>query len=145
MIEFTVYGKPEPAGSKRAFTVMRKSGKIGATVSEANPKAASWKSLVIDAARKAYSGPLLRGPLKVAMTFVFPRPQGHLGTGRNAGKLKPNAPAFRITRPDVLKLARGTEDALTGIVWADDSQTVRLVLEKRFGGKASAEIRIQAL
>lgn len=32
--------------------------------------------------------------------------------------------------PDVLKLARGVEDALTGIVWRDDAQIVNESLSK---------------
>ncbi len=144
MIKFTVYGVPQPAGSKRAFIIRRKDGSQHTNVTDANPKAASWKTLVADAARRAYSGPLLRSMLTVGMTFYFPRPKAHYGTGRNAGRVKTNAPIHKATKPDVLKLARGTEDALTGIVWADDAQTISLAAKKTYGEPARAEVSILA-
>ena len=36
-------------------------------------------------------------------------------------------------RPDLNKLSRACLDALTGIVWRDDSQVVRLEAEKEYG------------
>jgi predicted short-subunit dehydrogenase-like oxidoreductase (DUF2520 family) len=45
----------------------------------------------------------------------------------------------------VLKLARGVEDALTGIVWRDDAQIVVEHLEKRYGSPARCEVRVKYL
>jgi Holliday junction resolvase RusA-like endonuclease len=39
----------------------------------------------------------------------------------------PNRPAVN---PDLSKLVRATEDALTGLVWADDSRVVSCLSEK---------------
>jgi Holliday junction resolvase RusA-like endonuclease len=39
-----------------------------------------------------------------------------------------------VTRPDATKLWRPTEDALTGIVWRDDSQIIRQLVRKRYCG-----------
>jgi hypothetical protein len=73
------------------------------------------------------------GPLRVSMVFVRNRPAGHFGTGRNAGKMKDGRQALRpVQRPDALKLARAAEDALTGWLWADDSQIVEEHLYKAF-------------
>lgn len=138
MMEFTVLGVPAPAGSKRGFAVK---GRV--IITDANKKAAPWKALVSAAAREVYDGPLLTGPLAVRMMFYFPRPKGHYGTGKNAGKLKASAPAEHTKKPDALKLSRGTEDALTGIVWRDDSQIVCETLSKHYGEPARAEIIIQ--
>ena len=55
-----------------------------------------------------------------------------MGTGRNAGQLKDWAPVFKTTTPDSDKLARSTLDALTKIVFGDDSQVVRLTAIKDF-------------
>ena len=41
-------------------------------------------------------------------------------------------PTFVTGLEPLLKLARSTEDALTGIAYADDSQTARLVASKRY-------------
>lgn len=46
--------------------------------------------------------------------------------------MKPLAPIAPIVRPDLLKLARAVEDALSGVLWKDDSQVVVEVLRKRY-------------
>jgi Holliday junction resolvase RusA-like endonuclease len=45
-------------------------------------------------------------------------------------------------KPDVLKLARAVEDALTGILYRDDAQIVTEVLRKRYGDPPRVEIRL---
>jgi len=131
-IEFTVYAIPQPAGSKKGFPIKHKSGKLGVAIVDANPHVKDWKRAVAAAAMEIYDGPLLDGPLLVSMEFFFSRPKGHFRTGKNSHEKKDSAPKQKITRPDVLKLGRGTEDALTGVLWHDDSQTVNLQLTKRF-------------
>jgi Holliday junction resolvase RusA-like endonuclease len=65
----------------------------------------------------------LDGPLHVRMVFSFTRPRSHYRTGRNAHLLKADAPAQPCGRPDVSKLCRATEDALTTVgVWVDDAR-----------------------
>ena len=142
MIEFTVFGCPIPAGSKRAYPIKRKDGSIGVAVTPDNKKQASWMGAVADAARRVYDGPLLTGAVSLEITFFRPRPKGHFGTGKNAAVLKPSAPKYPTTRPDTVKLARAVEDALTSVIWLDDSQVVNHVLSKRYGKCASTEICI---
>ena len=84
------------------------------------------------AALEAYSGPPLDCPLAVTFTFYLPRPKGHFRTGKRAGELRDTAPAFPTGKPDVLKLARGVEDALTAIIYKDDSLIVSEHLYKRY-------------
>lgn len=139
---FTVYGKPQPAGSKRAFVI---TGTNRASVTDANPKSRDWKNAVASEAYKVHAGDLLDGPLAVQFTFYFPRPKGHYRTGKNIGQLKPSSPMFPATKPDALKLARGVEDALSGVVYRDDAQIVQEVLAKRFGEPARVEIIIEKL
>lgn len=142
VIRFTAIGKPQPAGSKRGFPIRRKNGSIGVAMSDDNPKAKGWQSIVADAAREAYQGELLRGPLVVRMHFYLVRPKGHFGTGRNAGTVKESAPPYPAKKPDVLKLARGTEDALSGVVFADDAQIVVEMLHKSWGEPARVEVEL---
>ena len=62
--------------------------------------------------------------------------------------MKGSAPFYHTTKPDALKLARSTEDALTGIVWADDAQTAVLEISKRYadaGEPCGCQIVIQTL
>ena len=129
-IHFFVAGIPRPGGSKRAYTFKRKDGRTGVRCTDTGKYTAKWRQNVAAAARQAYRGPLLTGPLAFAMTFYMPRANSHFGTGRNKGVLKASAPKFHTKTPDVTKLVRAAEDALTGIIWQDDSQVVRQENEK---------------
>jgi Holliday junction resolvase RusA-like endonuclease len=140
VIAFTVYGKPEPAGSKRAFVVAGK-----ARVVDANKNAKGWKDRVAQVAGEHFGGELLDGALSLELTFYSPRPRSHYRTGRNAHLLRPSAPEFPTTRPDAGKLARGTTDALTGVLWRDDAQVVDDLSHKRFGEPARCEVRVWAV
>lgn len=148
-VKFTVYGIAQPAGSKRGFKNPRTGGII---ITDANKKAKPWQAIVANAAADAMIGgdpegqsrilevrPLLEGPLLLELTFWMPRPKGHFGA---KGNVKPKSPRFPTVKPDVLKLARAVEDALTGIVWRDDSQVVSEVLQKSYGEPARCEVRV---
>ncbi len=141
-IQFTVYGKAQPAGSKSGFPIKRKNGTLGVAMSDSNPKAKSWQQEVKAAAAKATYGTMLEGPLALCVMVNMVRPKGHFGTGRNAAILKPSAPEFPVVKPDLLKLIRGVEDALTGIVYRDDSQIVDEDLHKRYAHQASCEVLV---
>lgn len=139
-IRFTVVGRPEPGGSKTAFVINGR-----AVVSDANKKVKGWRSQVADAASGAYAGPLLDGPLEAEFTFFTPRPKSHYRSGKNAALLKDSAPEHPTTRPDALKLARAVEDALTGVLYRDDSQIVNEHLHKRYGEPARCEAVVRTI
>jgi Holliday junction resolvase RusA-like endonuclease len=156
MLSFTVFGIAQPAGSKRSFVPLNKAtgqpfrskttGRVVVNTVDANSKSRDWKNAVASAAREVCGEiSLLDGPLAVSMRFVLPRPKGHFGSGRNAGTVKASAPTFPAGKPDVLKLARGCEDALTGVVWRDDAQIVSEVLEKHYGEPARVEFEIKEI
>lgn len=140
-LEFFVPGTPQPGGSKRAF-VNKKTGRA-AIVDDAKGNK-PWRDRVASFARDAYSGPLLDGPLSVRFEFTVARPKGHYGTGRNARAVRSSAPAFPAVKPDALKLARSTEDALTGILWRDDALTVDLRVTKTYGDHPGVLVRVEA-
>jgi len=140
-IVFEVFGTPQPAGSKKAFGFRRRDGRVGATVVDDNRKSRPWKTLVSETAAKVHPGPLLDGPLAVWFLFEVPRPKGHFGKRG----LLPSAPNLPTVRPDVLKLARAVEDALTGVLYRDDSQIVHEVLMKRFGERARLLVTVKSL
>lgn len=151
-INFFVPGIPRPGGSKTATVIRRKGGEIvmknGRPLITTRDDAkgnAEWKSLVSYFARQAYTGVPLDCPLLVRLHFTMPRLKGHFGSGRNAGVLKPTAPTHHTTKPDVLKLARSTEDACTGILWRDDSCTSKLELEKVYGDRPGVQITVTPL
>lgn len=130
---FTVYGRPQPAGSKRAV----RHPHTGQTlVVDTNKAAGPWKQQVAGAAIAALpdGGVLFEKaePVVLRVQFYLARPLGHYGTGRNNGRLKPSAPKFPAVMPDATKLLRGLEDALTGLVWRDDAQVVIQHVEKLY-------------
>ena len=137
-ITFTAHGKPATAGSKKAFPYRKKDGTLGATVTDSSGEnGKAWRGVVVAAALDALGArtglDLIRGPVAVRMQFVFSRPKSHFGTGRNADRLKDSAPQHHTKKPDVLKLGRAVEDALTGVVWRDDSQICDGDYCKRYG------------
>jgi len=146
-LEFTVYGTPAPAGSKRGFRTNY--GRI--IITDANPKARPWKALVTDAACQAIENGsggrmgLLRGPLYLECTFYLPRPKSHYGSGRNSQLVKPAAPEYPAGKPDATKLLRAVEDALNGVVWKDDAQVVMQFVVKMYGEPARCEVKIEEL
>lgn len=119
-VAFFVPGVPQPGGSKKGFVL--KTGRV-AIVEDAKHNA-PWRAVVALAGREVFQTGPLTGPLAVSFSFAMPRPGSHYGTGRNADKLKPAAPAGHTSKPDVTKLIRSTEDALKGIAWVDDCQIV---------------------
>jgi len=60
-------------------------------------------------------------PLHLKLTFSFPRPKSHYGTGKNSNVLKVNAPIYHTARPDIDNLIKFVLDALNTIYWRDDS------------------------
>jgi Holliday junction resolvase RusA-like endonuclease len=143
VLEFEVLGRPQPAGSKRAFKHPH-TGRI--ILTDMNRKARPWMQEVAAVARASMGGcQMLRGPLFMEVTFFMARPKSHFGTGRRAMFLKDSAPEFPVTRPDTTKLLRGLEDALSGVVYADDSQIVTQVVRKRYGDPERVEVRLDRL
>lgn len=142
-ITFFVPGIPKPAGSKRAFII-----KGRAIITDANPKARDWKIDVQHAARsiaERMEGNVLRCPIKLVVHFVLPRPKSHYRTGKNAAILRPDAPHRHAIKPDTTKLLRGLEDALTGMLWADDAQIALQVTGKDYGDFPGASVTITEL
>jgi Holliday junction resolvase RusA-like endonuclease len=147
ILKFVVYGEAQPAGSKRSFAVRRKEN--GAWVPtgknivvDANPKADEWKRTVTQAVGVAMQGPILDGPVALDALFFRARPRSH---HNSQGFVRASAPAYPTTRPDRGKLLRSVEDALTGLVWRDDSQVVEGNVGKRYGTPARVELTVTAL
>lgn len=113
-VHITVLGRARPAGSKKAFR---------SYVTADNPYVEAWMQEVRSAASKVMDGrPLLEGALRLTCHFYFARPKGHYGTGKNRDKLKASSPEYMTGTPDLTKLVRAVEDALSHTVWLDDAQ-----------------------
>lgn len=138
-IEFFVAGIPKPAGSKRGFYIEKIKRVI---ITDACKGSKDWKTDVKHEAQEHYSGDLWDCPISLSLTFRVERPKGHFRSGANSKLVKESAPILPITRPDLLKLARGVEDALTGIIWKDDSQICVERLLKQYDSPPGVLIQI---
>jgi len=116
MLTMIIYGSPAPQGSKK-FVGTTKTGR-GLMV-ESSKKVRPWRmdvKAVAEATRAHHVAQMpLDGPLIVSMVFTVPKPA--------------SAPKRRQTwpdrKPDLSKLARSTEDAITDAgLWADDARII---------------------
>jgi Holliday junction resolvase RusA-like endonuclease len=142
-ITFRVPGIPAPGGSKKAF--IPKGWSRAVLTDAGGKKTKDWRSAVALAAYEAMQQEgdgLLGGPLSETITFYLPRPKWHFNS---KGQLKDGAPKWVIVRPDSGKLLRSTEDAMTGVVYDDDSQIARTIVERRYGEIPGAEITIETI
>lgn len=132
-ITFFVPGLPRPSGSKKSFVPIDKrtgqpfrakaTGRIVVNTVDDSKHGKEWKSIVSMVALSVRPVPALTGPLSVSMTFYMPRIKAHFHTSKaKAGQLRDDAPEYHTSKPDTTKLIRGTEDALTSIIWQDDAQ-----------------------
>jgi Holliday junction resolvase RusA-like endonuclease len=124
-ISFIVYGTPGPQGSKTNY------GR-GRTV-ESSAKVKPWREAVKAAAREAMGDQwqMLTGPVWLTLYVGYSRPASHFGTGRNGGRIKPSAPRDKATAPDLSKIIRSTEDALTEAgIWRDDRLVISVCASK---------------
>lgn len=117
MIRIVVHGLPAPQGSK-SFKGMSKAGR--AILVESSKKVRPWRQDVKHAAERWRQANGMRqpldGPIVVGMVFTVPKPSTAPKTRRT----------YPMRMPDLSKLLRSTEDALTDAgVWADDARVVR--------------------
>jgi len=125
MIEFEVFGRPAPQGSK---TIMR-----GRLV-ESSKYLPKWRSAIAEAATEAQaeSDWFSDQPLEMSVIFTLEKP-------KSVKREQPTVP------PDLDKLARAIGDSCTGILYNDDAQIVRLTLVKQYGEPEGAIITIEEL
>ncbi|MDB5042208.1 MAG: hypothetical protein JWN27_2934 [Candidatus Eremiobacteraeota bacterium] len=120
-----VYGIAIPQGNKSAFVVNGRAVMREGRSSEAYERFKSWREAVASAARAwiAANGspPPLDGPVVMWARFYLPRP-----------KSLPKRITLPTSRPDAGKLGRNVEDALTGLIFTDDSRIVDSHIYKRY-------------
>jgi len=134
-LDIFVAGRPAPQGSKKGYV---RGGKVIQV--EMSPHVGTWREDVRAACLQACGRrPPLDGPLMLEVEFIRKRPV--------------SAPKSRTphasTAPDLSKLVRSTEDAITSAgVWVDDARVVRCVSSKRvaeIGETPGARIRVTAI
>jgi crossover junction endodeoxyribonuclease RusA len=134
VVAFWVAGLAAPQGSKNPWG------------GESSKQLRPWRNDVKAAAAKAMgSEPPAFGPIDLVCHFVFQRPKAHFGTGGKAEVLKESAPLFVVKQPDLDKLVRAIGDALTGVVYRDDSQIASLHTTKTYGDRPGVLIHTEDL
>ena len=161
-LTFAVAGLPMPQGSKSA-TVVGQRVPWGRGVAVVNPRVVltdlsdmskktrgknglkRWREHVagraLVARRKQRIG-VFTAAVNLRAEFVLPRGESHF---TKSGALTKSAPLFP-RRPDLSKLLRAIEDAMTGVVYTDDSQIVLATVSKRYamrGGSGGVMIGVK--
>lgn len=126
MIELTVYGTPGPQGSKKLVGRDRKGRGV---LVESSKKVKPWREAVVWAARE--HGGRVAGPVELQVVFTLARPES-----------APKKRQWPDRRPDLSKLVRSTEDALTDAgAWEDDARVVMTFSSKVYvGDRAALEV-----
>jgi len=125
-LQFTVYGEAQPQCSAKAYVPKGWSRPI---ITSDNPKNKGWRQLVAEAANHALGAlkpterALLLEGVRLSLAFYLPRP-----------KSLPKRATAHTKAPDLDKLVRSCCDALSQIVFRDDSQVCELVAVKHYAG-----------
>lgn len=102
----------------------------------------NYESRLASRAQDVMAGrPLLEGPLEVEVTAYMPiadsKPKKWKAAAL-AGTIRP------VKKPDLDNVAK-LLDALNLVVWVDDSQIVRLTVEKHYGAAPRMEIIVRQI
>lgn len=144
-ISIDVLGTPAPKGSNRAMVRGGRAVFVPGGSKTNQDALKSWAGSVREAAASFVSGQaspvFTHVPLAVAITFRLNRPGGHWA---KRGGLKSSAPMAPCVKPDLDKLVRSTLDALSGVLFDDDSRIVETTSRKQYAqpGQEGATIRV---
>ncbi|MBL8824873.1 MAG: RusA family crossover junction endodeoxyribonuclease [Planctomycetia bacterium] len=129
MISFIVYTVPV-AMPRQRNRIMYIGGKpISQNYTPGKHPVNAFKSAVQLSARVAYDGPPLEGPVYLQATFVLPRPQKYCRKKDDPGRL------WCIAKPDMDNLVKALKDALSKLVFKDDSQVCRTMQGKFYAAR----------
>lgn len=99
----------------------------------------NFMNLVKTAAADAMADqPLLTGPLALTLRADFVRPASW-------SRKKAAATVWRTSKPDISNIVKIVEDAMNGVVFADDSQIVQITAQKRYAEKPGIVVTVQTL
>lgn len=142
-LRIIVPGIPQTKGSTRAFVPK---GWTRPIITNDNAKAKGWQQLISQRAAAALETsnqqPFADGPVLLDVWFYFPRPQKFL-TKKYAA-----LDVAHTTKPDSDKCLRVVKDALSRVVYRDDSCVVDAYVHKRYcaaGELPRAEITVRAV
>lgn len=123
-LAFVVLGEPSPEGSTKAFYIKKLNRTV--TTHQNQKSLEAWRNRVATEAQHALENKTwvsdCTSAYEVDVEFVLSRP--------------PSVPEHRrvhpIVKPDIDKLVRAVNDALTGIMFVDDCQVVSMSVSKDY-------------
>ena len=136
MIDFCVWvpGVPKGQPRPRAFSHNGKARMYDPGTAE------GWKAAIAAEVQPHLPPEPFGGPVAVSLRLVMPRPKTHY---RKAG-LKPEAPAWHASKPDIDNIVKAVCDALTTIgLWCDDAQVCRLTASRIYGDKPGTLLEVK--
>ncbi|MFX3617961.1 MAG: RusA family crossover junction endodeoxyribonuclease [Sporolactobacillus sp.] len=136
MIEFTIYGEPIGQGRPRFTTI------AGHARAYDPPDSREYKKYVKMMAVQNRPHMPIEGPVSLKLLIYRPL----LKSMSKKKKAAAVAGTLRPTKkPDVDNVAKGVMDAMTGIIWQDDKQVVKLDVEKFYSQQPRVEVRVVPL
>ena len=139
ILAFTIPGEPVAQGRGRAV-------RFGAGVRVIDPgKSRSWKGAaqvhMLEALERAGLTPgCFVGPVELRVVAVWRCPKGR------ERKTNPAPRTWKASRPDCDNVAKCLMDAANAILFADDAQVVRLIVEKHVasqGEEPRVEVQVR--
>lgn len=142
MISFRVNAVPiaQPRQRHRVATINGRTMALNYTPKTAPVNA--FKASVQLAAQQVYDDMPMTCPVRLRLVFVMPRPCSMIW------KTKPMPRVHHTGRPDCDNICKAVKDALSKLVWRDDSQVCMVQLEKWTAAgdeQPHVEIEIEAL
>jgi len=134
-IEIIVPGQPIQQGSMQAFTDRAGHARMRHAKGD---KLIAYRNLIRAYANEK-TNTISEGVVCLAITFCFQRPKNHFTA---KGAKSKHWTLAKTTAPDLDKLIRAVGDALTGIVYRDDSQIVEIQAKKMYSEKPETRITI---
>ncbi len=138
-IVITVYGQPAPQGSKRNVG----NGVMIEMSKRVKPWRADVKAAALEVVEATPQRPaLLDGPLAASIVFTMREQPASRPSWWPKGVRWSKALRWRpASTPDLSKLLRATEDALTGVIWTDDARVVEYTrLAKYYAGHPATDV-----
>lgn len=122
-LQFTVRGLPAPQGSKEVKRYVQGRAILGESSEKVRPWRQDVVAAAVEAIRRSPGFRPIDGPVFLTIEFYVPRPKGHPKSRRTVP----------TTTPDLDKLLRSTDDALTtaGVI-TDDSVIVDVWARDRY-------------
>jgi len=137
-IEFFASGEPKGQPRARAFAMKRGDKTLVRMYDPAT--AEGWKNQIATAARPFILATPPLGPVSLCLYFNFPRPKSHF---RSNGPLRPNAPNWHTSKPDIDNCTKAVMDALKTLgFFKDDSQVCEKQVTKVYFANPGCSVSI---